>query len=138
MKWDFFRIFAATKDRFMGEMTGCNLLNTKRDGRMPSEFTSDYHVHIIVRQGEMRFSDGKQTHVSQKDDLVIWQMSNAIQEVCFRPSCIGVDHILCHLRTRFVAQRPVEDADRGCRPDELRNSLTFLAICEEIARQIAI
>ena len=60
---------------------GCNLLNTRRDGRMPSEFTSEYHVHIIVRRGEMRFSDGKQTYVSQKDDLVIWQMSNAIQEV---------------------------------------------------------
>lgn len=67
----------------MGEMTGCNLLNTKWDGRMPSEFTRDYHVHIIVRQGEMRFSDGKQTHVSLKDDLVIWQMSNAIQEVAY-------------------------------------------------------
>ena len=67
----------------MGEMTGCNLLNTKRDGRMPSEFTSEYHVHIIVRGGEMQFSDGKQTHVSKKDDLVIWQMSNAIQEVTY-------------------------------------------------------
>ena len=64
-------------------MTGCNLLNTKRNGRMPSEFTSDYHVHILVRGGEMRFSDGKQTHVSQKDDLVIWQMSNAIKEVVY-------------------------------------------------------
>ena len=42
----------------MGETTGCNLLNTKRDGRMPSEFTSDYHVHILIREGEMRFSDG--------------------------------------------------------------------------------
>ena len=83
MKWDFFRIFAAAKDRFMDEMTGCNLLNTKRDGRMPSEFTSSYHVHILVREGEMRFSDGKQMHVSQKDDLVIWQMSNAIQEVAY-------------------------------------------------------
>ena len=50
---------------------------------MPSEFTSEYHVHILVRGGEMRFSDGKQTHVSQKDDLVIWQMSNAIQEVVY-------------------------------------------------------
>ena len=67
----------------METQTGCNLLNTKRDGRMPSEFTSDYHVHIIVRGGEMRFSDGKQTHVSQKDDLVIWQMSNAIQNVTY-------------------------------------------------------
>ena len=59
-------------------MTGCNLLNTKRVGRMPSEFMSGYHVHIIVRQGEMRFSDGKQMHVSQKKDFVqglmsIWQ-----------------------------------------------------------------
>lgn len=48
---------------------------------MPSEFTSEYHVHIIVRCGEMRFSDGKQAFVSQKDDLVVWQMSNTIQQV---------------------------------------------------------
>ena len=60
---------------------GCNILNTERDGRMPSEFTSEYHVHILVRGGEMRFSDGKQMYVSQKDDLVIWQMSNTIQQV---------------------------------------------------------
>ena len=62
-------------------INGCNLLNTKRDRRMPSEFTSKYHVHIIVRCGEMRFSDGKQEFVSQKDDLVIWQMSNFIQQI---------------------------------------------------------
>ena len=62
-------------------INGCNLLNTKRDRRMPSEFTSKYHVHIIVRCGEMRFSDGKQEFVSQKDDLVIWQMSNSIQQI---------------------------------------------------------
>ena len=65
----------------MDGIIGCNILNTRRDGRMPSEFTSEYHVHIIVRQGELHFSDGKQTYVSQKDDLVIWQMSNAIQKV---------------------------------------------------------
>ena len=64
-------------------MSSCKLLNTARDRLMPSEFTSSYHVHILVREGEMRFSDGKQTHVSQKDDLVIWQMSNAIQEVVY-------------------------------------------------------
>ncbi len=62
-------------------INGCNLLNTKRDGNLPSEFTNEYHVHIIVRSGEMRFSDGKQGFVSQKDDLVIWQMSNTIQQV---------------------------------------------------------
>ena len=61
----------------------CQLLNTKRDGRWPSEFTSDYHVHILVRDGEMRFSDGKTVFLSQKDDLVIWQMSNAIQGVTY-------------------------------------------------------
>lgn len=61
----------------------CQLLNTKRDGRWPSEFTSDYHVHILVREGEMRFSDGKTEFLSQKDDLVIWQMSNTIQRVTY-------------------------------------------------------
>ena len=61
----------------------CQLLNTRRDGRMPSEFTSDYHVHILVRRGEMRFSDGKNTFRSVKDDLVIWQMSNTIGQVTY-------------------------------------------------------
>ena len=61
----------------------CQILNTNRDGRMPSEFTSDYHVHILVRGGEMRFSDGKTEFLSQKDDLVIWQMSNTIQRVTY-------------------------------------------------------
>ena len=64
-------------------MMDCQILNTNRDGRMPSEFTSDYHVHILVRGGEMRFSDGKTEFLSQKDDLVIWQMSNAIQGVTY-------------------------------------------------------
>ena len=64
-----------------GDMNHCMLLNTAREGRMPSEFTSDYHVHIIVRRGEMRFSDGKQSFLSRIDDLVIWQMSNTIQQV---------------------------------------------------------
>jgi len=42
---------------------------------------SQYHVYIIVRFGTMRFSNGKREFVSQKDDLVIWQMSNSIQHV---------------------------------------------------------
>ncbi len=67
----------------MDEINYCNLLNTKRDGRMPSEFTNEYHVHIIVRQGKITFSDGKQTFTSKKDDLVIWQMSNTIQQVAY-------------------------------------------------------
>lgn len=57
------------------------LLNTKQDGCFPSEFTSNYHVHIIVRRGEMTFSDGRHAFISRRDDLVIWQMSNTIQGV---------------------------------------------------------
>lgn len=36
---------------------------------------------MLVRQGEMRFPDGKRTYVSLADDLVIWQQSNTIQQV---------------------------------------------------------
>ena len=61
----------------------CRLLKTKFDECWPSEFTSEYHVHILVREGEMRFSDGKTEFLSQKYDLVIWQMSNAIQGVTY-------------------------------------------------------
>ena len=67
----------------MEHALGCNLLNTKTDGRFPSEFTDDFHVHIIVRRGRMTFSDGRHTHVSQADDLVIWQQSNSIQDVSY-------------------------------------------------------
>ena len=31
----------------------------------------------------MRFSDGRRSFVSKKDDLVIWQMSNTIQEITY-------------------------------------------------------
>ena len=43
----------------MEGINGCNLLNTKRNRQIPSEYMSQYHVHIIVRFGTMRFSDGK-------------------------------------------------------------------------------
>jgi len=59
----------------------CNLLNTKVDGCLPSDFIADYHVHIIVRGGAMQFSDGKRTFLSRSGDLVIWQMSNSIQQI---------------------------------------------------------
>ena len=50
---------------------------------MPGEFTGSYHVHLLVRQGEMSFSDGKNVFTSRKGDLVIWQMSNTIQRVTY-------------------------------------------------------
>ena len=59
------------------------------------------------------------------------------EQVCIRPSCLRVDHVLRHLRTRFAAQRPVEDADRGGRPNALRNGLAFLPLREEIVGEIA-
>ncbi len=64
-------------------LVGCGLLNTRRDGCVPEQFRRDHHVHIIVRQGEMSFSDGRRTYVSRPDDLVIWQMSNSIQQVVY-------------------------------------------------------
>ena len=65
----------------MEETYGCNLINTKRDGRQVKEFVGKYHVHVLVRQGEMTFSDGKNSFTSRQDDLAIWQMSNTIQRV---------------------------------------------------------
>jgi len=65
----------------MEEIYGCNLINTKRDGRQMTEFVGKYHAHILVRQGEMMFSDGKNSFTSRQGDLAIWQMSNTIQLV---------------------------------------------------------
>ena len=62
---------------------GCNLISTTGDGRMPSDFIADYHVHILVKRGTMTFSDGKNTFSSRKGDLAIWQMSNSIQRVTY-------------------------------------------------------
>ena len=62
---------------------GCNLISTTADGRMPSDFIADYHVHILVKRGTMTFSDGKNTFSSRKGDLAIWQMSNSIQRVTY-------------------------------------------------------
>ena len=62
---------------------GCVLIHAKTGGQLPAEFTSSYHVHLLMRQGEMLFSDGKNIFTSRKDDLVIWQMSNTIQSVTY-------------------------------------------------------
>lgn len=74
-------LYAELKLNKMEQTIGCNLLNTAKDGRWPSEFTDNYHVHIIVRQGVMTFSDGKNSFTSRKNDLVIWQQTNTIQQV---------------------------------------------------------
>jgi len=65
----------------MEDTYGCNLINTKHDGREVTEFVGRYHVHILVRQGQMTFSDGKNSFTSLQGDLAIWQMSNTIQRV---------------------------------------------------------
>ena len=64
-------------------MNHCQLLNSTTDGHLPSDFTATHHVHILVQRGEMRFSDGRRSFVSKKDDLVIWQMSNTIQKITY-------------------------------------------------------
>jgi len=67
----------------MEDNLGCVLINAKAGGPLPSEFKDSYHVHLLMRQGEMSFSDGKNMFTSRTDDLVIWQMSNTIQEVTY-------------------------------------------------------
>ena len=63
----------------MEEIYGCNLINTKHDRRDVTEFVGKYHIHVLVRQGQMSFSDGKNSFTSRQGDLAIWQMSNTIQ-----------------------------------------------------------
>ena len=65
----------------MEETYGCNLINTRCDGRQVTEFVGRYHVHVLVRQGQMTFSDGKNSFLSRQGDLAIWQMSNTIQRI---------------------------------------------------------
>ena len=59
----------------------CLFLNSAADCHVPSEFTETHHVHILMRRGAMVFSDGKSSFRATKDDLVIWQMANSIQQV---------------------------------------------------------
>lgn len=59
----------------------CRLLCSKADGCMPADFLPTHHVHILMRRGEVRFSDVKHEHRAVAGDLVIWQMSNSIVEV---------------------------------------------------------
>lgn len=63
--------------------TSCILFNTLRDGKQPHDFHRNYHVHILVNKGTMAFSDGKNNFTAGKDDIVIWQMSNDIQDVTY-------------------------------------------------------
>ena len=63
----------------MEETYGCNLINTKREERQVAEYIGKYHVHILVRQGQMTFSDGRNSFTASQGDLAIWQMSNTIQ-----------------------------------------------------------
>jgi len=65
------------------DMEQVQLLNAKEDRCFPSDFTGSYHVHIIVRRGEMAFSDRRQMHTAGPNDFVIWQMSNTIEDVSY-------------------------------------------------------
>ena len=63
--------------------TSCMLFNTLRDGKQPYDYHREYHVHILVNKGIMDFSDGINSFQAGKDDIVIWQMSNDIQNVSY-------------------------------------------------------
>ena len=64
----------------MEDIYGCNVINVS-DGRLLKESVGKYHMHILVRHGDMSFSDGKNVFISKENDLVIWQMSNTIQRI---------------------------------------------------------
>ena len=61
--------------------TGCALYNNIRHEVLPTDFREKSHVHIVVRNGKLSFSDGKSRHTAGPADLVIWQMSNTIKDV---------------------------------------------------------
>ncbi len=65
------------------DMKQVRLLNTKADACRPSDFISDYHIHIIVINGSMTFSDRRQIYTAGRNDFVIWQMSNTIEDVSY-------------------------------------------------------
>ena len=67
----------------MEEIYGCNLVNTRRDGRQVKELVGKYHVHILVRQGEMTFSDGKNSFTSRQGDLAVWRCRIPVSSVRF-------------------------------------------------------
>lgn len=76
-------ILTLLKEFIAKDMKQVRLLNTKTDACRPSGFISDYHVHIIVRNGSMTFSDRRQMHTAGHNDFVIWQMSNTIEDVSY-------------------------------------------------------
>lgn len=61
----------------------CKIFDTKSDDKKPSDFISHYHVHILVRKGQLKFSDTRTEYISSENDLVIWQMSNTIVNVTY-------------------------------------------------------
>ena len=63
----------------------CLVLNSLRDGCLPSEFIASHHVHLLVRRGTMTFSDGRRNHRASAGDLAIWQMSNSIGHAAYSP-----------------------------------------------------
>ena len=44
----------------MEQGNGCALFNATKDKVSPASFLSEGHVHIVVRSGELTFSDGTQ------------------------------------------------------------------------------
>lgn len=63
----------------------CKTLNTRSDGLMPHTFIGTHHIHIVVRAGSLRFSDGKTLHTAIATHLVVWQMSNTIGNITYSP-----------------------------------------------------
>lgn len=59
------------------------LFNTVTDRQMPSEYTDNYHVHILCNKGEAHFRCNGRAFNIVADDLVIWQMSSKITDAAY-------------------------------------------------------
>ena len=90
----------------MEDIYGCNLINTRRDGRQVTEFVGRYHVHVLVRQGQMTFSDGRNFFTASQGDLAIWQMSRLARALIAAQQPFSFSFLLFSFYFSFCATFP--------------------------------
>ena len=56
------------------------IYNTLEHGKFPDSFKDNYHCHILCRSGEMQFSAVGKEFTAGPGDLVIWQMTTAVDK----------------------------------------------------------
>ena len=59
------------------------IYNTRTDNLFPDTYRNQYHVHILVHAGEMRFATKRKTFNAHANDLVIWQMTTPMLDISY-------------------------------------------------------